>query len=163
MSTPATGLTTALVALRSGYVIVGSLPAPGGQAVAARAGALTVLDAHGRVVENLRGGALNGPWDMTALDGGSQVVLFVTNVLSGTVDAHRHLVDRGTVVRLSLDISPGHAPRLIAERVIATGLRERTDPNALIVGPTGAGLSPTGVLSVADTARDRIAASPRRP
>jgi hypothetical protein len=29
-STPAVGLTTALVALRSGFVVVGSLPAPGG-------------------------------------------------------------------------------------------------------------------------------------
>ena len=47
-STPAVGLTTALVALRSGYVIVGSLPAPGGQASAARAGALTVLNVKGR-------------------------------------------------------------------------------------------------------------------
>jgi hypothetical protein len=159
-SAPATGLTTALVALRSGYVIVGSLPAPGGQADAARAGALTVLDSHGRVVETLRGGALNGPWDMTALDGGSQVVLFVTNVLNGTVAANGHPVDRGTVVRLTLYISAGHAPRLIAERVIATGLQERTDPNALIVGPTGVGLSSTRVLYVADTVRNRIAAIP---
>ena len=159
-STPAVGLTTALVALRSGYVIVGSLPAPGGQASAARAGALTVLNAQGQAVETFKGGAINGPWDMTALDGGSHVVLFVSNVLNGTVAAGGADVDRGTVVRLSLEIAPGHPPQLTSERVIATGLREHTDPNALIVGPTGLGLAPNGVLYVADTARNRIASIP---
>jgi hypothetical protein len=159
-STPAVGLTTALVALRSGYVIVGSLPAPGGQASAARAGALTVLNAQGEAVEKFRGGAINGPWDMTALDGGSHVVLFVSNVLNGTVAAGGADVDGGTVVRLSLEISPGHAPQLRSERVIATGLREHTDPNALIVGPTGLGLAPNGILYVADTAGNRIASIP---
>ena len=159
-STPAVGLTTALVALRSGYVIVGSLPAPGGQASAARAGALTVLNAQGQAVETFSGGAINGPWDMTALDGGSHIVLFVSNVLNGTVAAGGADVDRGTVVRLSLEISPGHPPELTSERVIATGLREHTDPNALIVGSTGLGLAPNGVLYVADTARNRIASIP---
>src|SRR5690242_6515352 len=37
-STRAVGLTTALAELKSGFVIVGSLPAPGGKASAARAG-----------------------------------------------------------------------------------------------------------------------------
>ena len=159
-STPAVGLTTALVALRSGYVIPGSLPAPGGQASAARVGALTVLNAQGEAVEKFRGDAINGPWDMTALDGGSHVVLFVSNVLNGTVAAGGADVDGGTVVRLSLEISPGHAPQLRSEHVIAAGLREHTDPNALIVGPTGLGLAPNGILYVADTARNRIASIP---
>jgi hypothetical protein len=159
-SAPATGLTTALVALRSGYVIVGSLPAPGGQASAARAGALTVLNSRGRVVETIKGGPINGPWDLTAVDSGQQVVLFVTNVLNGTVAAGGTSVDRGTVVRITLDIGRHRAPLLRGERVIATGLREHTDPSALIVGPTGLGLGRDGVLYVADTARDRIAAIP---
>src|SRR5450755_200013 len=55
-ATPAVGLTTALVALRSGYVIVGSLPAPAGASSAAGAGALSVLDSHGHVVETIAGG-----------------------------------------------------------------------------------------------------------
>ena len=159
-STPAVGLTTALVALRSGYVIVGSLPAPGGQASAAGAGALTVLDAHGRVVESFRGGEVKGPWDLTAVDSGRRVVLFVTNVLNGTVAANGATVDRGTVVRITLQIPPGHAPRLTSERVIATGFAEHTDPNALIVGPTGVALGAHGVLYVADPAGNRITVIP---
>jgi hypothetical protein len=40
------------------------------------------------------------------------------------------------------------------------GFTEHTDPNALVVGPTGVGLGRGGVLYVADSARNRIAAVP---
>ena len=158
-ATPAVGLTTALVALRSGFVIVGSLPAPGGSAAAARAGALTVLSARGKVVETITAGDINGPWDMTALDRGTSATLFVTNVLNGTVAAKGKVVDRGTVVRITLSIGGG-IPRMSSNRVIATGFGEHTDPNALVVGPTGVGLGANGVLYVADSNGNRIAAVP---
>ncbi len=159
-ATPAVGLTTALVALRSGYVIVGSLPAPGGVSSAARAGALSVLDSRGHVVETISGGDINGPWDMTALDGGRTVVLFVTNVLNGTVDAGGAAIDRGTVVRIRLTIPGDGAPIITSEDVIARGFIEHTDPNALVVGPTGVGLGRHDILYVADPARNRLAAIP---
>ena len=44
--------------------------------------------------------------------------------------------------------------------MIATGFVEHTDPNALVVGPTGLGLGAHGVLYVADSAGNRIAAVP---
>ena len=44
--------------------------------------------------------------------------------------------------------------------MIATGFPERTDPMALVVGPTGVGLAENGVLYVADTQESRIAAVP---
>ncbi len=159
-ATPAVGLTTALVALRSGYVIVGSLPAPGGVASAARAGALSILNSRGQVVETISGGDINGPWDMTALDDGGSVVLFVTNVLNGTVDAGGASIDRGTVVRIRLTIPDHTAPIVTSEDVIASGFIEHTDPNALVVGPTGLGLGSDDVLYVADSARNRLAAIP---
>jgi NHL repeat len=159
-STPAVGLTTALVALRSGYVIVGSLPAPGGSSSAAGAGALTILNSHGRVVETVAGGHINGPWDMTAVDNGSNAVLFVTNVLNGTVKKNGMNVQRGTVVRLTLRIHHGRVPVVTSDQVIATGFTEHTDPNALIVGPTGVGLGQDGSLYVADSSNNRIAAIP---
>ena len=159
-STPAVGLTTALVALRSGFVVVGSLPAPGGVSSAARAGALTILDSHGRVVKTIKGGDINGPWDMTAVDQGQHAVLFVTNVLNGTVAANGKKVNRGTVVRIRLTITGGHAPKVTSNQVIATGFTEHTDPNALVVGPTGVGLA-GGTLYVADSANNRIAAVPQ--
>lgn len=159
-STPAVGLTTALVALKSGFVVVGSLPAPGGNSSNARAGALTVLNSKGHVVKTLTGGGINGPWDMTAVDHGKTATLFVTNVLNGTVAAKGMNVNRGTVLRIVLGTAGKHAPKVISERVIATGFTEHTDPNALVVGPTGVGLSADGTLYVADSATNRIAAIP---
>lgn len=158
-SAPAVGLTTALVALKSGFVVVGSLPAPGGNSSKASAGALTVLNSRGHAVEKLTGGGINGPWDMTAVDHGKTATLFVTNVLNGTVAAKGKNVDKGSVVRIVLGVAGGHAPKVISERVIATGFTEHTDPDALVVGPTGDGMS-GGTLYVADSANDRIAAIP---
>jgi hypothetical protein len=154
------GLTTALVVLRSGFVIVGNLPAPGGTAANAQAGGLTVLNAHGNVVERINGGPINGPWDATATDSGRKVVLFVTNVLNGTVAAGGGDVADGTVARITFHIPRHGIPQQTSERVIATGFPEHTDPNALVVGPTGVGLGAHGVLYVADTAQNRIAAIP---
>ena len=159
-ATPAVGLTTALAVLRSGVVIVGSLPAPGGSASAARAGALTILNARGRLVRAIRGEGINGPWDMTAVDHGNRAVLFVTNVLNGTVAGRGHDVQRGTVVRVRLRIRSGHAPVVTSNQTIAGGFTEHTDPNALVVGPTGVGLAPSGTLYVADSSNNRIAAIP---
>ncbi len=159
-STPAVGLTTALVELRDGFVVVGSLPAPGGKSSAARAGALSILDARGKVVKTISGGDINGPWDMTAVDRGNAATLFVTNVLNGTVAANGKPVKRGTVVRLGLRVRHGQI-QVASNRVIATGFTEHTDPNALVVGPTGVGLGRNGVLYVADSNGNRIAAVPQ--
>ncbi len=159
-STPAVGLTTALAYLKRGFVIVGSLPAPGGNSSRARAGALTVLNSNGRVVETIKAPDIDGPWDMTAVDHGSTAVLFVTNVLNGTVAAKGKVVKRGTVVRIKLAVPAGGNPRVLSNNVIATGFSEHTDPNALIVGPTGVGLGANDTLYVADSATNRIAAVP---
>ncbi len=159
-ASPAVGLTTALVALRSGYVIVGSLPAPGGSSSAAQPGALTILNPRGAVVETLTGADIDGPWDMTADDHGRHVVLFVSNVLNHTVAANGKHVNDGTIARIDLRIDPGHAPRVVSERIIANGFPETTDPNALVIGPTGVGLGAGGVLYVADSLSNRIAAIP---
>ncbi|MGD0084580.1 MAG: hypothetical protein ABSD78_15510 [Acidimicrobiales bacterium] len=82
------GLTTALSVFGNGDVVVGSLPTTNGTAATATAGALYVLNSTGRLIETIKGGDINGPWDMTAYDGGEFGVLFVTNVLNGTVAAH---------------------------------------------------------------------------
>ncbi len=158
-ATPAVGLTTALTVLRSGFVIVGSLPAPGGDSSRATAGALTVLDSSGHVVRNITGADINGPWDMTAVDHGSRATLYVSNVLNGTVAANGRVVNRGTVIRIGLRIHRG-PPQVTSNTVIGTGFAEHTDPNALVVGPTGLGLGGHGVLYVADSDNNRIAAIP---
>jgi hypothetical protein len=159
-ATPAVGLTTALVELRRGFVVVGSLPAPGGMSSAARSGALTILGSGGRVVRTITAPDINGPWDMTAVDEGGRAVLFVTNVLNGTVAAGGSVVHRGTVVRIVLSVPRHGTPRVLSNQVIADGFAEHTDPGALIIGPTGVGLGRGGTLYVADSAANRIAAVP---
>lgn len=154
------GLTTALAVLRSGWVIVGSLPTSDGTSATAQAGCLIVLDSSGKPVETIYGSLINGPWDMAAFDGGDEASLFVTNVLNGTVAAGGETVNRGTVVRLLLaDIGP--RPIVVEDAVISSGFPERTDPAALVIGPTGLAFdSRTGTLYVADSLDNRIAAIP---
>jgi hypothetical protein len=151
------GLTTALVVLRAGWVIVGSLPTNDGTAATAQAGCLIVLNSIGHVVETLSGDLINGPWDMTAVESDDAAVLFVTNVLNGTVAANGKVVRKGTVVRILLDLEAA-VPVERARTVIASGFGERSDPSALVIGPTGVGLGRDGSLYVADTLANRIAA-----
>jgi hypothetical protein len=157
------GLTTALAVLPSGFVVVGSLPTTNGQSATAQAGCLIVLDSNGNVVRTIAGGLINGPWDMTATQVGDDAVLFVTNVLNGITaedNANNTEVDQGTVVRVVLDLATAK-PRVESETVIASGFPERTDPGALVIGPTGVGLGLHGfVLYVADTLGNRITAIP---
>lgn len=153
------GLTTALVALRSGVVVVGSLPTMAGDPTTSQAGCLIVLDSNGNVIKTIAGHHINGPWDMTAVDGGRLAVLFVTNVLNGTVAAGGSVVNEGTVVRLLLEIDQDGAPELLDSTVIASGFPERTDSNALVIGPTGVAFDElTGTLYVSDSLNNRIAA-----
>jgi len=156
------GLTTALVALKSGWVIVGSLPTTDGMADTIGSGCLIVLNSTGLPVETISGSPINGPWDMTAAevlngDGSSDASLFVTNVLNGTVAGNGSVVNEGTVVRVDLHIPNGGMPSVTSTIVIGSGFSERTDPAALVIGPTGVGLSPDGsVLYVADSLNNRI-------
>jgi hypothetical protein len=157
------GLTTALAVTRTGFVIVGSLPTTDGKADTVGAGCLIVLNSRGRVVKTIAGGPINGPWDMTAVDHGFFTTLYVTNVLNGIeagtqANADQTVVHEGTVVRIQLLTIPGIRPVVFDEDVIATGFPERTDPSALVVGPTGVALARDGTLYVADTQGNRIAA-----
>jgi DNA-binding beta-propeller fold protein YncE len=127
----------------------------------------------GNAVETIQGSLINGPWDMTWLDDEQQAALFVTNVLNGTVAANGSVVNQGTVVRVNLRVSETKMPFLESLTVVGAGFSERTDPAALVIGPTGLGLSPAcrhgeeeceihsrgnePVLYVADSVNNRVA------
>lgn len=148
------GLTTALVIIR-GWVFVGSLPSSDGQAATAKAGCLLVLDRNGHVRETITHG-INGPWDATAATNGGRSLLFVTNVLNGTVKAKGNVVKRGTVVRLSLAFRHGHLPMVTRSTIVGSGFSEQTNAAAFVVAPTGLGIGRHGRLYVADTGMNRI-------
>jgi hypothetical protein len=160
------GLTTALVVLRTGWVVVGSLPTTDGTANTAKAGCLLVLNSSGQVVETFSGKHINGPWDMTAADDGEEAALFVTNVLNGTVAGNGNVVHKGTVLRIDLRIEKSSMPKERSRTIIGSHFAERTDPAALVIGPTGVGLSRNDgddhggdqVLFVADSLNNRVVA-----
>jgi len=151
------GLTTALNVLRNGWVIVGSLPTTDGMSDTAQAGCLLVLNNVGSVVETFSGSLINGPWDSALADSGNTSALFVSNVLNGTVAGGGNIVNQGTVIRIDLVSSTTQMPEIESITVIGSGFAERTDPAALVIGPTGVGLG-SGTLYVADSLENRIGA-----
>jgi hypothetical protein len=154
------GLTTALVILRGGWVVVGSLPTKDGTAATSSAGCLIVLDNRGKVRETFSGNGINGPWDMTQVTHGPFAELFVTNVLKGTKAAGGKVVHNGTVLRLVLLVGDGQLPRLINTTMIGSGFPQRTDPAAMVIGATGVGLAHNGTLYVSNGVASAINAIP---
>ena len=152
------GLTTALVVLRDGWVIVGSTPTADGTSATLKSGCLIVLNSRGQAKAVITGHGINGPWDMAAVDGGNSVELFVTNVLNGAVAGMGKQVNRGTVIRLRLAVTRQHFQILTAVAV-ASGLPEETSAANLIVGPTGVAVIGS-TLYIADTLGNRIAVIP---
>jgi hypothetical protein len=120
------GLTTALGVLQRGFMLVGSVPTTDGTAATIMDGSLMIIDRNGKLVENLTDSALlQGPWDLTINDEGDHAEVFVSNVLSGTV------------TRIDLVIPPHSNPIVESETQIASGYLHRSDPSAVVIGPTG--------------------------
>jgi hypothetical protein len=155
------GLTTALVVLPGGWVVVGSTPSRNGMASTSAAGCLIVLNSWGKVAETISGRGINGPWDSAVVVTGHFAQLFVTNVLNGTRRANGKVVHRGTVLRITLQLFRSAPPARVATTTIGSGFPQRTDPNAFILGPTGVGFGAHGVLYVAETLTSRIWGIPR--
>jgi hypothetical protein len=156
------GLTTAMVQLKDGWVIVGSLPSTNGQIGTAGAGCLIELSPEGKLAGTISGSYLDGPWDETVKDNGSTATLFVTNTLFGISGSSSDStdVDQGDVVRISLSESATSAPKVTGETTIAGGFPERPDAAAFIKGPTGVALGSNGTLYVANNLGNTIASIP---
>src|SRR5271157_2231643 len=73
------GLTTAMVMLKSGWMIVGSTPSNDGTTATKGPGCLLVLDPNGQLVETWAGPDINDPWgNMAVIDNGATATLFVS-------------------------------------------------------------------------------------
>jgi hypothetical protein len=141
------GLTTALGVLRAGYVIVGNVPTYG--ASTAGQGSLLVIDRYGNLVTTVTNASLlDGPWDLAIYEHASSAQIFVSNVLNGTVS------------RVDVSLEYGEF-QVVSVYQIAQGYAWRTDPSALVVGPTGLAYDPaTDVLYVASTGDNEIFSIP---
>jgi hypothetical protein len=156
------GLTTAMVQLKTGWVIVGSLPSTNGKIGTAGAGCLIELSPDGKLAGTISGAYLDGPWDETVADHGTSATLFVANTLFGITPASSDTtpVDKGDVVRLTLTESAAAPPKVTAEAVVASGFPERPDASAFVKGPTGLALGSDGTLYVANNLGNSIASIP---
>ena len=147
-STPI-GLTTALGVLQRGFVVVGNLPNQPLPDGSLPPGSLQFINRHGTVEttvpgSGLPGSPLDGPWDLTIDDDYSYPVIYVSNVLNGTV------------ARLNLTLT-SNSVTVTNKTVIASGYMFGTDPTAFVLGPTGlAHDRVTDILYVASTADNAI-------
>jgi hypothetical protein len=115
------GLTTALVVLKSGVVVVGQLPVNDNS----DQGHLIFINSNGHLLSVIGfNPGINGPWDMTADDNGSSAVLFISNALNGTVS------------RINLTGLP-NSINAFSVGAIAFGYPHSADPTVFLIGPTG--------------------------
>jgi hypothetical protein len=139
------GLTTALGVLQRGFVLVGNVPTKDGTFATIQSGSLLFLNRQGHLISPTPYTAnLDGPWDLTIVDGFNQAKVFVSNVLNGTV------------TRLDLALT-NTAVSVSRSTVIATGYTVEPNAAALILGPTGLAYdAATDILYIASTADNAI-------
>jgi hypothetical protein len=139
------GLTTALGVLPQGVIVVGNVPTTDGTSATVMQGSLLLLSSRGAVLDTLTSSTmLDGPWDLTVQSRGHEAMVFVSNVLSGTV------------TRLNITVKKG-MPTVTSMTQIGSGYMHRTDPNALVIGPTGLVFDPAKkLLYVASTGDNEI-------
>ena len=151
------GLTTAMTMLKSGWVIVGSLPSQDGTTATKGQGCLLILDSSGNVAGSITGPAINGPWgNMAVIDNGTTATLFVSNTGFDVGPPGQDVVDKANVVRISLAIAPDKPPVVTDETVVGNGFGEQPDKDVFIIGPTGLALGPDDTLFVSDATGNRI-------
>ena len=153
------GLTTALTMLKSGWLIVGSLPSQDGTTATKGDGCLLVLDSQGNVASALTSPNINGPWgNMAVIDRGGSATLFVSNTGFGVTAPGQDTVYGANVLRIDLAVPENGPPRVQKETVIASGFGERADKDVFVIGPTGLALGADGTLYVSDAIGNRIMA-----
>ena len=148
-TSPHGGLSTALGVLRNGFVIVGNVPTMDGTIATIGQGALQVIDRHGQLVQTWTDAKfLDGPWDLAVDDDGNRALIFVSNVLNGTVSR--------------LDVAVGaKGLTLQSKTIIGSGYPHVPNAAALILGPTGLAFDEgTDTLFVASTADNTVYAIP---
>jgi hypothetical protein len=158
-----------MVMLKSGWIIVGSLPSTDGTTRTKGDGALFVLDSNGQFVTAWTGTNINGPWGNIAwIDHGDTATMFVSMAgfdvpgpaVRDPKTGYPVTIKKATVVRLELSIPEGKPPMITNQVVIGDGFGERANKDAFLVGPTGLALAPDNTLYVSDGVENEIVAIP---
>ena len=155
------GLSTAMVMLKSGWVIVGSAPSTDGTTKTLGAGCLIVLDSTGKVAGTIAGPEIADPWgNMAWIDNGGTATLFVSNAGFGIGAPGQPVQNTATVLRIELSIPAGKPPQVTGKTVIGSGFGAQADAGVFLIGPTGLTLGKDGTLYVSDAIGNRIVGIP---
>jgi hypothetical protein len=164
------GMTTAMAMLKTGWVIVGSLPSDDGTTRTKGDGCLMVFDANGQLSAVWAGPDINGPWgNMAVIDNGATASLFISMsgfdvpapTVSDSETGNSVTINKATVLRLDLAIADGKPPAIVGRTVIADGFGQRANRDVFLIGPTGLALGPDNkTLYVSDAVANRIVAIP---
>ena len=140
------GLTAALGIVRGGFVFAGNTPTADGTSATVTAGSVLVLNSKGQLVGTLTDPKLvDGPWGMAVRDLGTSAQIFFSNVLNGTI------------TRLDVQVFGGAWIQVRDAITIASGYAHRTDPAALVLGPSGLVYNPANdTLYVASSAENAV-------
>jgi len=118
------GLTAAMGILKAGYVLIGSITVPKPSLFpGAVGGPITVLDANGKLVTTISGSLLDGPWGMAVDDQITTALVWVSNVLNGTV------------IRINVGLTPSF--HVISITKIAQGYPHLNTTTSFLLGPAG--------------------------
>jgi hypothetical protein len=139
------GLSTGLAVLKAGYVLVANMPTLDGTSATVQPGSLFAINPAGQTVWTLANKQIiNGPWDFTVYDQGSTVTVYVSNVLSGSIE------------RIVLSVAQSGIS-VISSTEIASNYPHHGDPAALEDGPTGLAYDSTrDTLYVASTVDNAV-------
>ncbi len=155
------GLTTAMTMLRSGYVIVGSMPSNDGTTTSKGPGCLIVFDANGAFVRTIVSKNINGPWsNIAVVDRGSSATLFVTNIGVDLQSPGQDPVKKANVLRIELALPANRPPVVRGEQIVADGFASQPDKDVFAIGPTGLALGKNGTLYVSDAIGNSVHAIP---
>lgn len=161
------GLTAAMTMLKSGWVIVGSTPSADGTTRTKGPGCLMVLDPNGQIVETWTGPNINGPWgNVAVIDENEKATLFVSMAgfdvpapdVRDATSGYPVIVNKASVLRISLSIPAGKPPAIESQTVVASGFGQRADRDSFLIGPTGLALAADGTLFVSDALGNRVSA-----
>jgi len=103
-----------------------------------------VLNSKGQLVTTVTDPTLDSPWDLTFTEKNNKAMVFVSNVLSGTVTRLELSTKKGTVT-------------VVSKTPIASGYMTAPNAAALVVGPTGLAYDAANdILYVASTGDNEI-------
>ena len=158
------GLTTAMAMLKTGWIVVGSMPSTDGTTATKGKGCLVVLDTSGKVAGTITSPHIDGPWgNMAVIDDGAKATLFVSNTGFdvGAPTDKAPVLNKANVTRLELTVADGKPPVLAKETVIGEGFGEQADKGVFVIGPTGLALGKDGTLYVSNALDNSIVAIPQ--